>query len=73
MPPGGEGYYFLAAHFTVEYYLDIGIDLRVDGEIVCSMWEDKREIFGWSNAGCSAVVLLAEGNIWQQHTSQNRF
>ena len=40
VPPGGEGYYFFAAHFTVSHSEAELINLRVKGEIICSNYED---------------------------------
>ena len=62
MFPGGAGYYFFTNHFTVRGGEIAYIDLRVNGEEVCSIRDDNHEAPGdTSSAGCSAVVLLAEG------------
>ena len=60
--PGGAGYYFFTNHFTVSGGELAFIDLRVNGEEVCLIRDDNLDSPGdTSSAGCSAVVLLAEG------------
>ena len=62
MPTGGEGYYFFTNHFTVNPGDIVYIDLRVNGEEVCTMFDENQQTLGdYSNGGCSAVLLLDEG------------
>ena len=62
MPSDGEGYYLFTSHFTIyggEYAF---IDLRVNGETVYLILVDNQDTsLDPSNAGCSAVIILAEG------------
>ena len=61
VPPGGEGYYFLTIYVTVWYSEFVEIDLRVNGKVVCTMYEDNYETSGdWSNGGCSAVTQVTQ-------------
>ena len=56
MPPGGEEYYYTVYSGNYAY-----IDLRMNGEVVCAMYDDNTEVSDYSNGVCNAVVLLAEG------------
>ena len=63
MPPGGDGYYFLATYYTVDYAEYPYIDIRVNGVTICTVHEDNNDGVSESNGGCTAVVLLSEGKI----------
>ena len=58
--PNGEGYYLFVTHFTMQDEIAY-IDIRVNGEAVCSLQDMQDATTNDSgNAGCSAVVLLSE-------------
>ena len=62
MPLGGDGYYFIATHYSVDGNEYAVIDLRVNGITIATMNEDNLgTIIAPGNGGYSAVVLLSEG------------
>ena len=62
MPAGCEGHYFFDVFFTVGVLRYAIMSLRVNGQVICTMWEDNQDVMDESNGGCSAVAFLSEGN-----------
>ena len=64
MPPGGDGFYYFSAYFTVEWYEYGAFDIQINGERICTAWgETESSTFGDPvHTSCSAAAYANEGN-----------
>ena len=65
MPPGGDGFYYFSAYFTVNWFEYAAFDIQINGETICTAWgETETSTFGDRvHTSCSAATYAAEGKM----------
>ena len=63
MPVGGDGFYFFSTYFSVVYFEFARIDIRINGETICTAYADRGNSPNADNGhtSCSATTYAAEG------------
>ena len=65
MPPGGDGFYYFSAYFTVYEYKVAYFDIEINLEDLCTAHgeTDSSTFDDPVHTSCSAVTYAAEGEI----------
>ena len=63
VPPGGDGFYYFSAYFTVWYYEYAAFDIQINEERICTAWgeTDASTFADRVHTSCSATTYASEG------------
>ena len=62
MPPGGDGYYYFSAFFTINSAEFALFDIQINGQVLCTARGDDADSSNEeAQASCSAATYATEG------------
>ncbi len=68
VPSGGDGLYYLNTYLLVQAGEVGDFNIQVNGEVLCTAYGDGDSASDYSQATCSGLVQLTEGNFPQRNT-----
>ena len=61
VPPGGDGFYYFSVYFRVVHVENAGFDIQINGETLCTAYNDNQEVSDQGQAACSGATYATEG------------